>query len=138
MGKKTKVVIDTNVIVSAFGWHGTPEKIVKLVLTGKIQNFITMEMLAEVARVVSYPKLKFPESLQVEIIETIFNFSKIVEVREFVNIIKDDSEDNKVLECAISAESEFIITGDSHLLMLENFRGMEILTPDNFLIKEGM
>lgn len=53
MGKKTKVVIDTNVIVSAFGWHGTPEKIVRLIITGKIQNFITMEMLAEVARVVS-------------------------------------------------------------------------------------
>ena len=138
MGKKTKVVIDTNVIVSAFGWHGTPEKIVRLIITGKIQNFITMEMLAEVARVVSYPKLKFPESLQVEIIETIFSFSKIVEVRELVDIIKDDPEDNKVLECAISAGSEFIITGDNHLLRLENFKGIEILTPDSFLIRKGM
>ena len=128
MGKKTKVVIDTNVIVSAFGWHGTPEKIVRLIITGKIQNFITMEMLAEVARVVSYPKLKFPESLQVEIIETIFSFSKIVEVRELIDIIKDDPEDNKVLECAISSGSEFIITGDNHLLRLENFKGIEILT----------
>ncbi len=138
MGKKTKVVIDTNVIVSAFGWHGTPEKIVRLIITGKIQNFITMEMLAEVARVVSYPKLKFPESLQVEIIETIFSFSKIVEVRELVDIIKDDPEDNKVLECAISAGSEFIITGDNHLLRLGNFKGIEILTPDSFLIRKGM
>ena len=138
MGKKTKVVINTNVIVSAFGWHGTPEKIVRLIITGKIQNFITMEMLAEVARVVSYPKLKFPESLQVEIIETIFSFSKIVEVRELVDIIKDDPEDNKVLECAISAGSEFIITGDNHLLRLENFKGIEILTPDSFLIRKGM
>ncbi len=117
-------------------WHS--RKIVRLIITGKIQNFITMEMLAEVARVVSYPKLKFPESLQVEIIETIFSFSKIVEVRDLVDIVKDDPEDNKVLECAISAGSEFIITGDNHLLMLENFKGIEILTPDSFLIRKGM
>jgi putative PIN family toxin of toxin-antitoxin system len=136
VGKKTKVVIDTNVIVSAFGWHGTPEKIIKLVVTGKIHNFITIEILAEVARVVSYPKLKFPKSLQAEIIETIFIFSKIVEPEETVNIIKDDPEDNKILECAVSAEAEFIITGDSHLLNLKNFRGIEILAPDEFLMKK--
>jgi predicted nucleic acid-binding protein len=38
VGKKIKVVIDTNVIVSAFGWHGTPEDIVRLAVGGKIIN----------------------------------------------------------------------------------------------------
>jgi len=45
-------------------------------------------------------------------------------------------EDNKILECAVSAGAEFIITGDSHLLNLENFRGIEILAPDEFLMKK--
>jgi len=138
VGKKTKVVVDTNVIVSAFGWHGIPEQIIKLIITGKIQNFITMEMLTEVARVVSYPKLKFPESLQAEIIETVFYFSQIVEPEEKVNIIKDDPKDNKVLECAITAEVDFIITGDHHLLNLNNFKGVKILTPKSFLKKKGL
>jgi predicted nucleic acid-binding protein len=39
VGKKTKVVIDNNVLVSAFGWHGKPEEVVKLMTTGKIVNF---------------------------------------------------------------------------------------------------
>lgn len=136
MGKKTKVVIDTNVIVSAFGWHGKPEEIFRLITIGKIQNFISMEILSEVAKVVSYPKFNFPISLQVEIIETIFSCSTIVEIKEAINIIKDDPEDNRILECAISAEVDFIITGDSHLLKLKNFRGVEILTPDNFLVRK--
>jgi uncharacterized protein len=82
VGKKTKVVLDNNVLVSAFGWHGTPEEVMKLVTTGKIANFTSMEMLAELAIVVRYPKLRFPESLQAEIIETVFTSSSIVNVSE--------------------------------------------------------
>ena len=61
MGKKTKVVIDNNVLISAFGWHGKPEEVVRLVTTGRILNFTSMKLLAELARVIDYPKLKFSE-----------------------------------------------------------------------------
>jgi predicted nucleic acid-binding protein len=44
VGKKTKVVLDNNVLVSAFGWHGTPKEVMKLVTTGKIANFTSMEI----------------------------------------------------------------------------------------------
>ena len=137
MGKKTKVVIDSNVLVSAFGWHGRPEEVVKLATTGKIANFTSMEMLSELARVISYPKLRFPESLQAEIIETVFTSSSLVTVSAPLNVINSDPADNRVLECAIAASVDFIISGDKHLLDLKKFKDIEIVTPEDFLLKYG-
>lgn len=136
MGKKTKVVIDNNVLVSAFGWHGKPEEVVKLAVSGKIANFTSMAMLSELARVVSYPKLRFSESLQAEIIETIFTSSSLVNVSGPLNVITADPADNKILECAVAASVDFIISGDNHLLNLKNFRDIEIVTPEDFLLKK--
>ncbi len=135
MGKKPKVVIDTNVIISAFGWDGHPEEIIKLVNKGKIENFTSIEMINELSNAIKYPRLKFPESLQAEIIETIFSISSIVNVNQSLNIIDEDPGDNKVIECALSAKAEFIISGDKHLLELKKFKEIEILTPSEFLIK---
>ena len=132
MGKKTKVVIDTNIIVSAFGWGGKPADIIRLITGGEILNFTSVEMLTELKEVVGYPKLAFSEALQAEITEIMFNASSIVNIHESLDIIDADSSDNKVLECAISANVEFIISGDKHLLDLKNFRGIEIMTPEDF------
>ena len=137
MGKKAKVVIDNNVLVSAFGWHGKPEEVVKLAATGMVENFTSMEMLSELARVVGYPKLRFPESLQAEIIETVFTSSSLVNVSEPLEVIKADHDDNRVLECAVAACVDFIISGDKHLLDLKMFRDIEIVTPEDFLLKTG-
>ncbi len=134
MGKKTKVVLDNNVLVSAFGWHGTPEEVMKLVTTGKITNFTSMEMLAELARVVRHPKLRFPESLQAEIIETVFTSSSLVNVSESLNIINLDPADNRVLECAVTACADYIISGDGHLLEIGNFGTILIVKAKDFLI----
>ena len=50
-----------------------------------------------------------------------------------INLIKDDPDDNAILECAFTAEVEYIVTGDSHLLTLESFKGIKILSPSEFL-----
>ena len=62
-----------------------------------------------------------------------FNASSIVNIHESLDIIDADPGDNKVLECAISANVEFIISGDKHLLNLKNYREIEIVTPEDFL-----
>ena len=135
MGKKTKVVVDTNVIVSAFGWHGKPEEILRLINKGEIENYTSIDLLHELRRVIAYPKFNFPETLQAEIVETIFSMSAIVDVTEKIHIITEDSSDNKILECAVSAAADYIITGDKHLIGLKNFRGIEVLSPENFFNK---
>ena len=61
----TKVVIDTNIFISGFGWNGKPEEILKLIKDRQIVNYSSAEIIEEIMRVVSYPKLRFPEPLQI-------------------------------------------------------------------------
>ncbi len=62
MGETTlKVVLDTNVLISAIGWHGPPEKCLDLTVEGKVINFISKEIIEELLTVMDYPKLKFTD-----------------------------------------------------------------------------
>jgi putative PIN family toxin of toxin-antitoxin system len=133
MGKVPKVVIDTNIFISAFGWKGKPKKILKLVEEGKIKNFTSLAIIEEIKRVTSYKRLRFPNDLQAEIIEFIYFYSEMVTPKKKLDVIKEDTNDNKFLECAVEAKAKYIISGDKHLLNLKAFGGIEILTADDFL-----
>ena len=68
MGKK-KVVLDTNIIISAFGWEGNPRKILRMILVREIELILSSHILAEVKRVLDYPKFKLDESQKKDIQE---------------------------------------------------------------------
>ena len=135
MGKSKKVVIDTNVFISGFGWDGKPEEILALLKERCIINYISTDIFDELRRVVSYPKLKFKESLRIKILEFVFFYSEFVEPKENISFITDDPEDNKFLECSIEANAKFIISGDPHLLNLQKFRNIEVIGVNEFLHK---
>ena len=97
--------------------------------------YISTEIFDELRRVVSYPKLKFKESLQIKILEFVFFYSKFVEPKENISFITDDPEDNKFLECAIEANAKFIVSGDPNLLNLQRFRNIEVVDVNEFLHK---
>jgi putative PIN family toxin of toxin-antitoxin system len=122
MGKVPKVAIDTNIFVSAFGWKGSPRKVLKLVEDGRVKNFTCPAIIEEVKRVVSYRRLAFPVDLQAEVIEFIYFYSEIVTPKEKLEVIKEDLDDNKFLECAVESEAKYIISGNKHLLKLRTFR----------------
>jgi predicted nucleic acid-binding protein len=50
-----------------------------------------------------------------------------------LDVVKQDPDDNRILECAVSAGSQFIVTGDKHLLRLRTYDGMRIITVSDFL-----
>jgi uncharacterized protein len=133
VGAVTKVVIDTNVFISAFGWDGKPEAVLRLMEHRKIINCITNDIYAELQRVVAYPKLKFSPTLQVNILEFVFSWSRFVQPKETVAVVTDDPDDDKFLACAIAANASAIISGDPHLLGLGSYRSIPILTPTQFL-----
>jgi uncharacterized protein len=133
VGAVTKVVIDTNVFISAFGWDGKPEAVLRLMEQRKIINFTTNDIYAELQRVVAYPKLKFSPTLQVNILEFVFSWSRFVQLKEAVAVIADDPDDDKFLSCAIAANASAIISGDPHLLDLGSYRDIPIMTPVQFL-----
>ncbi len=80
-----------------------------------------------------YKRLRFPNDLQAEIIEFIYFYSEMVTPKKKLDVIEEDTNDNKFLECAVEAKAKYIISGDKHLLNLEAFGGIEILTADDFL-----
>jgi putative PIN family toxin of toxin-antitoxin system len=62
VGKKTKVILDTNILVSALGWEkGNSHKILQKVIDRELELFISHEQFEEISRVLDYPKLKFAE-----------------------------------------------------------------------------
>ena len=127
MGEEKKVVIDTNIFVSGFGWDAKPEEVLKLLKQKRIINYISLEILNELKRVVSYPKLKFSDQLQNRILEFVFFYSEVIEPTEHISHITKDPEDNKFLECAIAARAEFLISGDSHLISIAEYRAVKIV-----------
>jgi putative PIN family toxin of toxin-antitoxin system len=134
VGTIAKVVIDTNVFISAFGWDGKPEAILRLMEQRKIVNYTTSDIYSELQRVVAYPKLKFSSKLQINILEFVFSWSRFVKPKEAVSVVADDPDDDKFLSCAIASNSTSIISGDPHLLSLGSYRDIPIMTPAQFLV----
>jgi putative PIN family toxin of toxin-antitoxin system len=132
VGKRQKVVIDTNIFISAFGWGRKPYKIMELLEKGRFRNCLSEEILAELIKSLAYPKLQFSSTVQINIIEFILAYSDIYEVKERLNITYDP-DDNKFIECALSAKAKVIITGDKSLLSLQEVMGIRIIRPEDFL-----
>lgn len=126
-----RVVLDTNVFVSAIVFGGTPRKILQLALLHRIGVVISPNLLVELSRILSQKFLFSSE-------ETLFierQFRKrfmVVAPRRRLHVLKDEP-DNRVLEAAVTGHAGTIVTGDTHLLNLLFYRGVTIVTPRQFL-----
>jgi hypothetical protein len=128
-----KIVIDTNVFVSSF-FGGNPREIIDLWKEWQLTLCISGDILEEYIDVLSRLGMKDEEELR----ELLSLFSQGINIlftaqTPKVNIVHEDPEDNKFIECAIALNAKTIITGDNHLLSLKKFQGIEILTPKEFL-----
>jgi len=133
MGTVKKVVIDTNVFVSGFGWDGKPEAVLQLLQQGRIQNYISDAIFEELKAVVSYPKMGFSETLRHAIFEFAFCYSQFVFPTDLLTVIKNDPADNKFIEAALAADADYIISGDRHLLNLGHYKKITITNAAAFL-----
>jgi putative PIN family toxin of toxin-antitoxin system len=127
-----RVVADTNVYISALNFGGTAEEVLALGRAQAIQLFISPSILQEVEGVL-LSKFRWSATRTRQAIAGIREFAQLVQPKESVHLIKDDEPDNRVLECALEARADFLITGDRHLRQLRTFRNVSILTPGEFL-----
>jgi putative PIN family toxin of toxin-antitoxin system len=132
-----RVVLDTNIIVSAILFGGKPKEILDAALFGDFQLQISEPMIAELQGVLQRPKfglsLKFTQS----IVSEITMLAEWVTPQRHFDLIANDPADNFIIECAIEAEADFIVSGDRHLLTLGRCGKTEIMNPDSFLMKLG-
>ena len=133
--KKTlKVVLDTNVLLSALILKGRLSGLVDLWRTGRIIPVLSRETFDEFRRVLEYPKFVLSKSeihgiLQQEILP----FFEVIERVDPVAGVCRDSDDDKFLACAASAKVSFLVSGDKDLCSLGKFGPVRILTPDQLL-----
>ncbi len=128
------VVIDTNVFVSALLFGGTPGKLIALWRSGKIQPHLTSEIVAEILRVLAYPKFQLTENeIQYLLYVETLPFCKVVAGKSGSAIIKEDPSVDMFLRCCEVVKAKALISGDNHLLNLNSHRNTLILTPSQFL-----
>ena len=129
-----RVVLDTNVLVSALWWDGNERKTLLATLTENVDLLVSDDILSEFLSVVSRKKFTgFPREKISQFIEIILETAIIVEPTDRIGAIKEDEEDNRILECAIMGHADYIVTGDSHLTKLCEFQGVKIITASEFL-----
>ena len=136
MGQKKVIycVIDTNVVISALLFGGTPGVLIELWKKDKIAPLITDEIIAEYIRVLAYPKFKLSEEeINYIIHQEILPFFKVVKSKPGPSIIKEDPDDDKFIQCAKAGKANVIISGDRHLLAVKSHQGINILTTAQFL-----
>ncbi len=122
-----KITADTNTLISATITKGNEFQLLKLPRFGKIQLILSPQILKEFKEVISRPKFGFSQEQINNALKQIINISSIVMPSVKINIIKDDAEDNKILECAVSGKVDYIVSGDSHLLKLKEYKGIKIV-----------
>lgn len=126
-----RVVLDSNILISATTYKGKPRQILSLILEKKFQAFTSPDLLAEFVGILRKKfRLSDDDLLLVE--QQIKDNFKILHPRETIKIVRDES-DNKVLETAIEGNCQYIVTGDNDLLTLGSFRDIKILTASEFL-----
>ncbi len=129
---KYRVILDTNIYISAILFGGTPEKVLSLARSGTVEVFISQQILDEILRVLRI-KFGWNQMQLTEVEMELKSLTRRVDPRVKVRVIKDDPHDNKFLETAIESKSEFIISGDNHLLVLNNYRDIKIITAREFI-----
>ncbi len=127
-----RTVLDTNVIVSGFGWPGAPATILDAAFDGRLVLVTSPPLLAELRRVLGYPKLAKVITSGTRLAD-LFEASSVVVLPSRVFAVIDDESDNRVLEAAVEAAADYIVSGDDHLLGLSSFQGIPVMPPAEFV-----
>jgi len=108
------------------GWRGPEHELYERSRAGKLRLAISSKLLAELERVLRYPKLGFTEEVE-DFISDLLGHASMVRDGETVEVVEEDPDDNRVIECALAAGARWIVSGDKHLLGLEEYEGIRIV-----------
>jgi predicted nucleic acid-binding protein len=100
--------------------------------SGRCEFFYSAEIESETRRVLR-DKFGWDEDRLERYLPTLWNLGERVTPRRRVNAVKEDPDDNRIVECALAAGADTIVSGDGHLLRLGGFEGISILNPREFL-----
>jgi len=127
-----RLVVDTNVLVSAFLWEGTPGRLIELAGEKEIQLFTSRALIDELAATLAKKKLAKPiaaTGLTAEaMVRNYRRIATLVSASRLAGQVSRDADDDQVLACALAAKANLIVSGDKDLLDLESFEGIRIVS----------
>jgi putative PIN family toxin of toxin-antitoxin system len=128
----TRVVVDTNIYISAVMFGGLPGSVLDLGLLRAFALITSPPLLDELEDKL---RVKFGVSAgdAAAIRAKLENAADVVNPQLTLDVVKDDPDDNRVLECAVAGGADTIVSGDRHLLQLKAHAGIPILTARQFL-----
>ena len=131
-----KVILDTNIFVSAIFWGGKPQDVLKRCLEKQYEIVVSEEILDEYFRVSDLLAKKYVPGENVRnILDYVVKKSTLVETVK-IGPITADPKDDMFFEAAISSNCKMIISGDKHLLEKNAFRDISVMTAAEFLLVE--
>ena len=126
-------MLDTNVLVSGFGWSGSvPAQIVDRAIRGEYVLCTSRPLLRELSRVMAYPKLRRIFDDPARMVRLLERVALVVEPSAQLNVLEDDP-DNRLLEVADEAGADFVVSGDAAVLKMGHWHATAIVTPRGFL-----
>lgn len=123
-----KIVFDTNIYISAFLKSGFSREIFHLALLGKIDLFISSDIISELQKKLKN-KFKIKEYDLQLFLGSVSQVAKKVHIIQKISFVKKDPTDNIILECALASKANLIISLDRHLLSLKKYQKIGIIHP---------
>jgi uncharacterized protein len=118
-------------------WGGYPAEIIKVAESDQISIVISEEIVKEINRTLQYQRLREVYEIagvnRQQLIEMVLQIGKLVQVTSKIRIVEEDPSDDKIIECALASEAEFIVSGDRHLLEVEKHGKTRILSVGEFI-----
>ena len=129
----TSATADTNIYISALQFGGKPHQFLAQAEKGDFRLDISDAILQETLRVLR-DKFHWPEDDLRSAEATLEAFTRRVTPTQTLEVIQADPSDNRILECAEAAKSDYIVTGDAkHILPLGSHAGIPIVRVAEFL-----
>ncbi len=130
-----RIVLDTNVYVSATLSSGKPYRVLRAVEKGDAELYISPFIFDEIEDVLGRDKIPFDDERVERFVDNIISISTVVSPDDVPGAIENDPSDNRILACATEAEADYVVSGDSHLLKLGEYEEIDIMEPAEFVRK---
>jgi uncharacterized protein len=127
-----RVTLDTKIYVSAFEFGGGPMHLLQMAMDGEVEVAVSQPIIDETMRVLRI-KFGWSDTDLHDALLVMESCTAKVTPTEALNVVSDDPDDDRVLECAAAAQADYLVTGDKHLLKLGSYRATRIVKAAEFL-----
>ena len=126
-----RIVIDTNVVISAVFFGGAPRRVIEAVLHDRVQSFVSRAIASEDEEIVAEMLNRRQGRLNTQAFAAFLGKLSFVEPMSNVKICRDP-DDDKFISCAVDAKAYYIVSGDKDLLEIGKYKNIEIVTVAEF------